>query len=86
MLLTACGDPSISAPEDTGGTLPDGRKIKCITRNMGAMESNHYIYFIENPDHQGYTVTSNHTEGKSGNQVEVTIDGVRYVPLEVQPK
>lgn len=88
LLMVSCDGPDDSNPRaltaasfsnpQTIGTLPDGREVKLIVRNMGNSE-NHFIYFV------GDTATTNYSvpQGKSHyNQVLVEINGVKYVPVE----
>lgn len=79
--IVGCGEPQKieNAESSSAGTLPDGRIVKYIKRNMGAGVV-HYIYYVENPD-GGYSVSVNEPKGK-GRQTIVEIDGIRYVPAE----
>lgn len=72
---------NFSRPE-TVGTLPDGRVIKYVVRDMGNLHD-HTIYFVDNT----ITVNSSVFAGKSTrNQVSVLIDAVMYAPIPTEKK
>ena len=85
LLSLSCSDPkakgqleetkkSFASPEKIG-TLPDGREIFLVKREMGTALTPHYIYFV------GSTITINNNNGKH-RQVAVLIDGVEYTKKE----
>jgi ABC-type thiamine transport system substrate-binding protein len=68
---------SFDNPQEVG-TLPDGRVVKVVCRDMGT-HATHYIYFVDGVT----TINRNVPQGKTSyNQVVVEIDGVKYVPVE----
>lgn len=70
-------------PEEVG-VLPDGRIVKCVVRYN--RNTNHYIYFVDNPDPKSGTAVSNNYSRLVGkttvHDVTVEIDGVKYAPVE----
>jgi hypothetical protein len=65
------------------GTLPDGRVVKCVWRDMGENTHAHCIYFVDN------TITVNRSvqAGKTTrNDVSVMIDGVKYIAAPTAEK
>jgi hypothetical protein len=65
---------NFKSPEKIG-TLPDGREIFLVKREMGTALVPHYIYFV------GSTITINNNNGKHS-QIAVLIDGVEYTKKE----
>lgn len=60
------------------GTLPDGRVVNYVIRDMGS-GYDHYIYFVDG----SMTLNTREKVGKTTYQrVIVEIDGVKYVPVE----
>lgn len=73
---------SFSQPKHVG-TLPDGRNVSVVVREMGTNASDHFIYFVDN------TISMNHTiqQGKqTRNNVTVLIDGIEYAPVDKTSK
>lgn len=59
------------------GTLPDGRNVKVVIREMGTLMHNHYIYFVDN-------VTTVNETVKTGKNTYHTVRA--FIPAENDSK